>query len=216
MDSQSLTELEEQAHLIRQAAAGDATALERLLGPYHERLAKTIRLRMDWRLRGRVDAEDILQETYLDAARRLSEYAANPSASFYLWLRGLAGIKMIDAMRHHLGARKRDAGLEVRLYRQALPEASSVSLAAQLLGHLTSPSHAAIRSEMQLKVQGALNAMDPIDREVLVLRHFEHLTNAETAELLEIGKSAASKRYIVAIKRLKEVLLDEPGFEDRF
>lgn len=216
MDSQSLTELEEQTSLIRQAVAGDATALERLLGRYHERLVKTIRLRMDWRLRGRVDADDILQETYLDAARRLSEYAANPGVSFYLWLRGLAGIKMIDAMRHHLGTRKRDAGLEVRLYRQALPEASSVSLAAQLLGHLTSPSHAAIRAEMQLKVQEALNAMDPIDREVLVLRHFEHLTNAETAELLEIGKSAASKRYIVAIKRLKEVLLDAPGFEDRF
>jgi RNA polymerase sigma-70 factor (ECF subfamily) len=211
-----MTESAELDGLIRRAAAGDQRALTELFGHCHERLKKMIRLRMDRRLQGRVDAEDVLQEAYLDASRRLSEYVANPPGSFSLWLRGLAGQKLIDAMRHHLGVQKRDAGMEVSLYRGALPEATSVSLAAQLLGRLTSPSLAAIRAETQLKVQDALNDMDPVDREVLVLRHFEHLSNAETAELLGIRKSAASKRYMIAIKRLKDVLQNVPGFEERF
>jgi len=212
----AMTESEEFDDLIRRAAAGDQPAATALFGHYHERLKKMVRLRMDRRLRGRVDAEDVLQEAYLDASRRLREYVADPPGSFFLWLRGLAGQKLIDAMRHHLGVQKRDAGMEVSLYRGALPEATSMSLAAQLLGRLTSPSLAAIRAETQLKVQEALNDMDPVDREVLVLRHFEHLSNAETAELLGIKKSAASKRYIIAIKRLKDVLQNVPGFEERF
>jgi RNA polymerase sigma-70 factor (ECF subfamily) len=210
-----MTETEQLDLLIRRAAGGDDQSLSQLFGLHHDRLLKTIRLRMDRRLRGRVDAEDVLQEAYLEAAKRLREYAADPPASFYLWLRGLAGTKLIDAMRHHLGVQKRDAGMEVTLYRRPLPEATSVSLAAQLLGRLTSPSLAAVRAEMQVKVQEVLNDMDPVDREVLVLRHFEHLTNTETAELLGVKKSAASKRYILAIKRLKEVLQNVPGFEER-
>jgi RNA polymerase sigma-70 factor (ECF subfamily) len=107
----------------------------------------------------------------------------------------------------------RDAGQEVSLYRGALPQASSVSLAAQLLGRLTSPSLAAVRAEMQLRLQEALNSMEPLDREVLALRHFEELSNSETARVLGIQKSAASNRYIRALKRLKEVLSGMPGFE---
>jgi RNA polymerase sigma-70 factor (ECF subfamily) len=109
---------------------------------------------------------------------------------------------------------KRSAELEVSLYRGPMPEASSASLAAQLLGRLTSPSLAAIRAESQLKIQEALNGMDRIDREILVLRHFEHLSNNETAELLGISKAAASKRYVSALRRLKEILAKIPGFED--
>lgn len=210
-----MTETEQLEGLIRRAALGNERATAELFGAFHERLLRTIRLRLDRRLRGRVDAEDILQEVYLDASRRLGEYLDNGGGSFYLWLRGLAGIKLVDAMRHHLGTRKRDAGMEVTLYRRAMPEATSVSLAAQLLGRLTSPSLAAIRAETQLKVQEVLNDLDPVDREVLVLRHFEHLTNAETAELLGVKKSAASKRYVLAIRRLKLALQDVPGFEER-
>ena len=201
--------------LLGRAAAGDQQAAGELFGRYHERLRKMVRLRMDHRLKGRVDADDILQEAYLDAAGRLKEYAAQPPMSFYLWLRFLAGQKLIDAARHHLGVQKRDADLEVSLYRGPMPEASSVSLAAQLLGRLTTPSQAAMRAEMQVRTQEVLNSMDPIDREVLVLRHFEHLTNAEVAELLDIKPSAASKRYITAIRRLKELLRNVPGFEER-
>jgi RNA polymerase sigma-70 factor (ECF subfamily) len=211
-----MSELPEIETLIRRAAVGDQLAAGALFAHFHDRLRKMIRLRMDRRLKGRVDADDILQDAYLDAAQRLQDYAAQPPMSFFLWLRFLAAQKLIDAQRHHLGVEKRNAGLEVSLYRGPMPEATSASLAAQLLGRLTSPSLAAIRAETQIRVQEVLNAMEAIDREVLVLRHFEHLSNAEVAELLGLAKSAASKRYITALKRLKETLAVLPGFEDLF
>jgi RNA polymerase sigma-70 factor, ECF subfamily len=202
--------------LVALATRGDRKAAAELFARFHERLLKMVRLRMDRRLQGRVDSEDILQEAYLDASQRLPGLADNPPSSFFLWLRFLAAQKLIDAQRHHLSADKRNAGLEVSLYSGPMPEATSASLAAQLLGRLTSPSLAAIRAETQLKVQEVLNTMDPIDREVLVLRHFEHLSNNETADLLGITKAAASKRYVSALRRLKETLKGLPGFDDRF
>ena len=108
----------------------------------------------------------------------------------------------------------RDAGLEVSLYRGALPQASSVSLANQLLGRLTTPSLAAIRAETQIRVQEALNSMDPLDREVLTLRHFEMLSNDETAQVLGISKKAASKRFLRALERLQEILALLTDFGD--
>src|SRR5205823_12848241 len=100
------------------------------------------------------------------------------------------------------------------LYRGALPEASSASPAAQLLGRLTSPTQAPLRAELQIRVQEALNAMEPLDREVLTLRHFELLSNAETAAVLGIKKSAASNRYVRALERLKDLLAGLPDFAD--
>jgi RNA polymerase sigma-70 factor (ECF subfamily) len=95
-----------------------------------------------------------------------------------------------------------------------MPQASSVCLAAQLLGRLTSPTQAALRAEMQIRLQEVLNALDPLDREVLVLRHFEDMSNNETAAVLGITKAAASNRYIRALRRLKEILSCVPGFFD--
>ena len=140
-----------------------------------------VRLRLDRRLQGRVDPSDVLQEAYLDLAAKLPEYASRPAIPFFLWLRLVAGERLLRVHRHHLGAAMRDAGREVSLHQGAFPEASSASLAAQLLGQLTSASQAALRAEMQLLLQEALNGMDPIDREVLALRHFEELSNDEVA-----------------------------------
>jgi RNA polymerase sigma-70 factor (ECF subfamily) len=183
--------------LEARARGGDAHALAELFDLYRERLKRMIRLRLDRRLAGRVDPSDVLQEAYLDASRRLGEYARNAPTRpmpLFLWLRLLTGQRMVDVQRRHLGAKLRDAAQEVSLYRGALPEATTVCLAAQLLGRLTSPTHAALRAEMQLRLQEALNSMDPLDREVLVLRHFEELGNGETAEVLGITKTAASSR----------------------
>jgi RNA polymerase sigma-70 factor (ECF subfamily) len=105
----------------------------------------------------------------------------------------------------------RDAGREVSLYRGALPEASSAALAAQLLGHDTRPSEAAQRIELKIRLQAALNQMDPLDREVIALRHFEQLSRAETAQALEMRESAVSKRYVRALERLKDILASMPG-----
>jgi RNA polymerase sigma-70 factor (ECF subfamily) len=200
--------------LLRRAGAGDQQALAGLFGHYRERLWRMVHLRLDRRLQGRLDPEDVLQEAYLVLVRRFPEYAARPPMPFFLWLRQITGQKLIDLHRQHLGARMRDVGQEVSLYRGALPQASSVSLAAQLLGRLTSASRAAIRAETQLRVQEALNGMDPIDCEVLTLRNFEMLTNEETAAVLGIRKSAASKRHIQALKRLKEILAGLPDLAD--
>ncbi len=206
-------DLSETRPLLERAGAGDARARGELFARYRDRLRQMVRLRLDRRLQGRVDPSDVLQEMYLDFAKRLPEYAADPSMAFYLWLRSLAGQRLIDLHRQHLGAKMRDAGQEVSLYRGALPQASSVSLAAQLLGRLTSASRAAIRAETQIRVQEVLNGMDPVDREVLTLRHFEMLSNEETAAVLGIKKTAASNRYVRALKRLKELLAGIPGFE---
>ena len=156
----------------------------------------------------------MLQEAYLDVARRFREYAAGPALPFFLWLRALTGQRLVDLHRQHLGAKMRDAGLEVSLYRGNIPRASSASLAELLLGRLTTASRAAIRAETQLRVQEALNAMDPTDREVLVLRHFEMLSNEETAQVLGLKPSAASNRHIRALKRLKEIMAQLPDFGD--
>jgi RNA polymerase sigma-70 factor (ECF subfamily) len=198
--------------LLQRAKAGDEPALGELFTRYRERLRRMVRLRLDRRLYGRIDPSDVLQEAYLDLAKRFPDYAAQPTLPFFLWLRALTGQRLIDLHRQHLGAQMRDAGQEVSLYRGALPQASSVSLANQLLGRLTSPTQAAVRAEMQIRLQEALNTMDPLDREVLILRHFEELSNNETAEVLGIQKSAASKRYIRALQRLKAILDDIPGF----
>jgi RNA polymerase sigma-70 factor (ECF subfamily) len=200
--------------LLQQAAAGDARAASVLLAPHRERLRRMVELRLHRRLRGRIDAEDIIQETFLEAVRRLPDYLARPDMSFPVWLRFLAGQQLVDAMRHHLGMQKRDARLEVSLYRGPMPEASSASLASLLLGRMTTPSQAAVRIETQLQVQELLNNMDPVDREVLVLRHFEHLNNNEVAELLGLSKSAASKRYVVALKRLGQIMSEQPGLRE--
>jgi RNA polymerase sigma-70 factor (ECF subfamily) len=201
--------------LIRRAGAGDQRALAEVFALYRDRLRQMVRLRLDRRLQGRLDASDVLQEAYLDFARRLPDYAREPNMPVYLWLRFLTGQRLIDLHRQHLGAKMRDAGQEVSLYRGALPQASSVSLAAQLLGRLTSASQAAVRAETQIRVQEALNRMDAMDREVLALRHFEMLSNDETAAVLVLSKTAASNRYVRALKRLKEVLAAVPGFEDQ-
>ena len=198
--------------LLRQARAGDETALGALFAHYRDRLRKMVRLRLDRRVYGRIDPSDVLQEAYLDVAHRFPEYVAAPAVSFYLWLRALTGQRLIDLHRQHLGAQMRDAGREVSLYRGALPQASSASLAQQMLAGLTSPTQAAVRAELQIHLQEALNSMDPIDREVVVLRHFEELTNVETAQVLGIDTSAASKRYIRAVRRLKAILDRVPGF----
>ena len=204
-------ELEDQ---LCRLAAGDQQALADLFARYRDRLRRMVKLRLDRRLQGRVDASDVLQEAYLDVANRAPEYAANPTMPFFLWLRLLTGQRLLMVHRQHFGAKMRDVGQEVSLYRGALPQASSVSLAAQLLGRMTSPSLAAVRAEMQLKLQESLNGMDPIDREVLTLRHFEELSNGEVAAVLGLQKAAASNRYIRALKRLKEVLSSLPGFFD--
>ncbi len=196
---------------LERAAAGEDAAWQSLLAQHHDRLRRMVALRLDPRLQGRVDPSDVLQESYLEAVRQLADYLCDPVLPFFLWLRQLAGNRLFKIHRHHLGTQRRDAGREVSLYRGALPEASSAALAAQLLGHECRPSEAAVRTELKLRLQEILNRMEPLDREVLALRHFEQLTTPEVARELGISQAAASKRYVRALVRLKEILCQMPG-----
>ncbi len=197
--------------LLEQAARGDPRGLGTLLGQHRDRLRRMVALRLDRRLQGRIDPSDVIQEAYLEASVRLAEYLRDPSMPFFLWLRFLTGQKLVTLHRHHLGVQMRGAGQEVALCQGPLPEASSAALAAQLLGHDTRPSEAAVRAELKIRLQETLNSMDPLDREVLALRHFEQLSRAEIAQVLGVSEGAAGKRYIRALERLKRILGHSPG-----
>jgi RNA polymerase sigma-70 factor (ECF subfamily) len=173
-----------------------------------------IRLRIDRRLRRRVNPSDILQEAYLDLADRLPDYARDRPMPIFLWVRLVAVQRLMQVHRRHLGTAQRDARREVSLHASPLPKASSASLAAQLLGHFTSASQAAARAERRLRLEQALNAMDAIDREIIVLRHFDELSNDEVARVLGLSKYAASKRYFRAMRRFQSVLEGMPEFRD--
>jgi RNA polymerase sigma-70 factor (ECF subfamily) len=204
----------ELSSLLQRAAGGDEPALEELFSRYRKRLKRMVHLRLSRRLQGRVDDSDILQESFLDISQRLKEYVENPQLPFFLWLRHITGLKLAEVHRRHLGTQMRDADREVSLHRGGLPEADSVSLAAQLLGQLTTPSQAAIKADTRIYVQEALNSMDAIDREVLALKHFEQLSITEIAQVLGLSKAGAGSRYLRAIERLREILARIPGFSD--
>ncbi len=192
--------------LVRQAQDDDEAALAALFSKYRTRLRNMVRLRLNPRLAGRVDASDVVQDAYLEAARVLHEYLKDPKFPFFLWLRHLAGQKVIEVHRRHIGAEKRGVDREISMQRGAMPAASSESMVVDLVGQIPTPSVISMKAEMKAQLQQILDDMDPIDREVLTLRHFEHLTNAETAEVLGIEKSAASKRYIRALERIQEII----------
>jgi RNA polymerase sigma-70 factor (ECF subfamily) len=200
---------------LQKAVGGDQAAWGQVLAQHRKRLRRMVSLRLDQRL-GRVDPSDVIQEAFLQAAQALPNYLDRPEQPVFLWLRWLTGMTLQLMHRRHLGVQARDAGREVQLLDRPIPQASSAALAAQLLGRDTRPSVAAIRAERQRRVQEALNTMDPLDREVLVLRHFEELTNAEVARELVLQESTASKRYIRAQRKLKDILDALPGGIEEF
>jgi RNA polymerase sigma-70 factor (ECF subfamily) len=193
------------AALLRRIADGHPDAVGELFELHRERLWRMLHVRLDRRLSGRLSLDDVLQEAFLDVSRRIHEYAADPGAPFYVWLRFLVIQRLQMIHRAHLGAARRDAAAEVSLAEPA----DAGSMAGQLVAHATSPSQAAMRKERRELLRAALEAMAPLDREVLALRHFEEMSNEEAAQALGISPDAASKRHVRALVRLREVLGDE-------
>lgn len=185
-----------------------------LLEEHRARLLRMVRIRLDDRLRGRLDPADVLQEAFLEASRRWEDYQRSTDVPLYVWLRFLTIQKLAELHRRHLRWKMRSVSREVPLQAGFLPEASSALLAAQLLGRATTPSRAAIRAEGRRRLEAALADMEPADREIIVLRNFEQLSNLETARTLGIGNSAASMRYLRALQRLKAILSELPEFRD--
>jgi RNA polymerase sigma-70 factor (ECF subfamily) len=193
---------------VKRVAAGDETALAAVFERYRSQLRRMVQLRLDRRLQGRVDPSDILQEAFLDISGRAADCARREEMPFFLWLRMMTGQKLLEVHRRHLGTQSRDANREISLC-QGYPEVNSNLLASQLMGQLTSASQAAMRAEQQVRLEDILNGMEPIDREILTLRHFEELNNSEVAQVLGLSKSATSNRYVRALTRLKDLLSEQ-------
>ncbi len=186
-----------------------------LLARHRDRLRRMVALRLDHRLQGRIDPSDVIQEAYMEASARLSEYLNEPSVPFFLWLRFLTAQKLVTLHRHHLGVKMRNVNHEVPLDHGMVPGASTATLAGYLVGHDTRPSDAAMRAELKAHVQRALDSMAPAEREILALRHFEQLSRAEIGKVIGISEEAAGKRYIRALERLKQILGQGPcGLEN--
>jgi len=197
---------------LRRLREGGEAALAEAFSACRDRLRRMVAFRLDGRLRGRVDPEDIVQDAYLKVAARIGQYLAAPGVSFYVWVRQVTFQTLIDFHRVQM-TQKRDPRQEVRRGRSPEGGGTSFSIARALVGRLTSPSAAAVRQEQVERLHEALDAMDETDREVLALRHFEQLGNKEAAEVLGLSTTAASNRYVRALKRLGELLAALPGFE---
>lgn len=196
--------LPDQEELVRELQDEGDEAFARFFERVRQRLRRVAAFRLDYRLKGRVSESDVLQETYVRAVARLDRYLQNPEFPFFVWLRMELQQKLTEVHRQHLNADKRD----VRRERSRLPSPAgqtSVALAAHLVGQMTSVSRLVEKAEMIQALEKALEAIGEVDREVIALRHFEELTNLETARILEIEPAAASKRYLRALKRMREI-----------
>ena len=207
-------ELDDLSKLVNRVMRRDETALAELFSRHRDRLWRIVNFRLDRRLRGRVDADDVLQEAYINTAKRIDYFLQDASRSIFVWFRLMVNQTLIDIHRRHLGTEMRNASREFSIDSGWGSDSTSFSLSFHLLGHLTSPSNAAVRAELSTQLDTALSLLSAIDREVLALRHFEELTNVETAQVLDMSEQAASLRYVRALARMKKVMSNFPSFLD--
>jgi len=200
--------------LINRTMRGDQQALAELFSQYRPSLWRMVNFRLHPQLQGRIDVDDVLQEAWIKASSQIGRFVTDAAKSAFVWFRMIVSQTLVDLHRRHLGAAKRSTAREFSIHSGWSPASTSYSIAYHLLGSLTSPSMAAVREEMSKQLDTAMQSMNDIDREVLALRHFEELTNAETAQVLDMSEQAASARYIRAIGRLKIVLQTFKDFRD--
>lgn len=192
--------------LFTELAQGGEAAFASLFSKYRRDLLRMVELRIDRRVAARVDSSDVLQETYLEASRQLSGYLNTRHAPPKLWLRLVARQQLMAIHRRHLGAQMRDANREISLNAPVKSPVSTESLSIFLADNLATPSELAEQAELQTRLLETLEKMESIDREILVMRHFDELTNSEIAVELNISQAAASNRYFRALERLKRAL----------
>lgn len=189
--------------------SGDRSALGPVFEILRPRLRATIRLQVNQRIRRREDESDILQEAYFAAANDFDRYAAEPKVPVYVWVRGLVQQRLVDAHRKHLVSQKRSLNREISIHGHHLSAddaSSTYSVARQLVSDLTSPSLVASKVELRKVLQTVLEQLDPIDQEIISLRHTQGMKSSEVATLLQINQSTASTRYLRALKKLKDGL----------
>ena len=191
-----------------------AAAEERLWARHRDPLRRMIAQRLGTALGRRVDASDVVQEVLLRASRRLGEYLRDPAMPFHLWLRQIALDQVIDAHRRHRVAARRSVDRERPLASAAFADRSSLDLAAELRDPGITPAAAALRRELQCRFHAALGRLDEADREVLLMRHFEQLSNGDAARALGLSEAAAGMRHLRALRRLRALLGEAPSRGD--
>jgi RNA polymerase sigma-70 factor (ECF subfamily) len=201
----------ETQELLNSARAGDVAARNQLLERHREALRRMIGLRIDPLLRRRLDASDVVQDVLVDAHRRLAEYLQAAGMPFHLWLRHLARDRLIDAHRRHRTAARRSVDREQPLMKSNSEDQSALDLAALACDRELTPAAAATHHELELRFQAAIETLDEVDREIVLMRHFEQLSNQETAQALELSEPAAGMRYLRAMRRLRTLLQEPPS-----
>ncbi|MEO1525614.1 MAG: sigma-70 family RNA polymerase sigma factor [Planctomycetota bacterium] len=205
-----MTETKVTAELIEQARNGDQSALNQLLRACEPRLLRTVDLYMDTRLQRVVSVEQIVQDTFGDAAHLIREIETTDGGSFYVWLRGLAATRLSQLHQEHVGSSETD-GMDVTLHRGRMPQTTSFALASKLIGNITELENESIRAERKIKLQSILNTMAPEDREVLAMRHFEQLSFKETAIVMGLSEAEVGMKFLKALRRLKQFMEQMPG-----
>ena len=194
--------------LLDRVRQGDGAAINGLLERHRETIKRMIDRRMDRGVQRRVDASDIVQDVMIEANRRLGDYLANPTMPFQLWLRHMARDRLIDAHRRHRVAATRSVDREVPLVVPDSGDQSHADLGGQITDRELTPAAAATWHELERRFATAVDMLEESDRQIVLLRHFEHLSTAEAAEVLGLSKPAAGMRYLRAMRRLR-VLLDD-------
>ena len=204
---------DETGKLLDAVQAGDDSARDRLLARYREPLRRAVGLRLDPALARRIDASDIVQDVLIEAHQRLADYLRNPAMPFPLWIRHLAQDRIIDTHRRHRVAQRRSIDREQAIDRPAWADDSSANLVAQLIDPEQTPSSAAITEELRRKLAAAIDLLNDADRDIILMRHEEQLSNQEVAVVYQLTEAAASMRYLRALRKLRTVLLPEPPKE---
>lgn len=199
-------ENEKTKQLLADVKAGDDAAVNQLMDRHRESLRRMIQLRLDHKIQRRVDVSDVVQDVLIDAHRRLNDYLSNPCMSFHLWLRQIAKDRIIDAHRRHRESGKRSVDREQALAAPGNEDHSTRELAAQLCDPEITPAAAAAQHEMTRLVEQAITQLDEQDYEIIVMRHYEQLSNQEVAQTLELSEPAASMRYLRAMRKLRSLL----------
>ncbi len=195
------------------AAGRDPDAADALFAEHREALRRAVAVRLDPALARRVDASDVVQDVLIEAHRRLKDYLKNPTMPFGLWLRQLAKDRMIDAHRFHRQAQRRSMDREQPAQAAPWSDASSVQLLAALIDSEKTPGSMAVQHELERKLHDALHTLDETDREIILLRHQEQMSNQDAASELGLTDAAASMRYLRALRRLRATLIGESDAE---
>lgn len=199
-------ESDQTQELLNGAQQGDGDAVNQLMDRHRDALRRMVGMRLDQKIRGRVDVSDVVQDVLIEANRRLQDYLSDPAMPFHLWLRHIAKDRIIDAHRRHHAAAKRSVDREQPLAAPANFDRSTIELAAQLCDRELTPAAAATMHELARKFSDAIDQLDEQDREVVMMRHFEQLSNQEAAQALGLSQPASSMRYLRAMRRLRELL----------